>query len=293
MAQTDTPSACVAAAPANDNKQRMTMTEQEFSGKTVLITGGAGGFGAGFAHAFASQGAAVLLTDINDGDGPGVARSIVESGGRCQFLRHDVTVDSDWQQAVGAAVDTFGGLDILVNNAGVEISELFVDTDPARCLSLLNINVVGSMLGIKHAFRTMQPGGAAGKGGVILNLASVAAISATPGLAAYSASKAGVSNMTAVAAAESGRMGYGVRVNALCPSLIDTAMGRKLIGDFAAMGLGGDADTINAALLQRMPIGRFGEVRDVVEAALYLCSDRSSFLTGVSLPVDGGMSIPE
>lgn len=88
-------------------------------------------------------------------------------------------------------------------------------------------------------------------------------------------------------------MGYGVRVNSLCPSLIETYMGKKLIDDFAEMGLGGDVDTIKAAMLDRMPVGRFGQVQDVVEAALYLCSEKASFLTGVSLPVDGGMSIPE
>jgi len=269
------------------------MADADFDNKTVLITGGAGGFGNGFARALAAQGAAVMLTDIDEAGAGRVAQAITDAGGRCRFLRHDVTRDSDWEQAVSATIEAFGGLDILVNNAGVEISELFIDTDPEKCLALLNINVVGSMLGIKHAFRAMQPEGAAGKGGVILNLASVAALSATPGLAAYSASKAGVANLTAVAAAEAGRMGYGVRVNALCPSLIDTAMGRKLIDDFAAMGLGDDVESIRTALLARMPVGRFGEVQDVVEAALYLCSDRSSFLTGVCLPVDGGMSIPE
>ena len=194
---------------------------------------------------------------------------------------------------VQQTLDEFGGLDIVINNAGIEISQLLIDTDPEQCLGLLNINVIGTMLGMKHAFQVMKPEGAAGKGGVILNLASVAAISATPGLAVYSASKAAVTNLTSVGAAESGRQGYGVRVNSLCPSLIDTAMGRKLIADFADMGFGESAGAVETALLDRMPIGRFGLVEDVVQAALYLCSERSSFLTGVSLPVDGGMSIPE
>tara|TARA_R110001592_G_scaffold363396_3_gene687822 strand:+ start:39822 stop:40631 length:810 start_codon:yes stop_codon:yes gene_type:complete len=269
------------------------MSDLEFQGKTVMVTGGGGGFGAAFAAAFADRGAAVALTDINEEAGINAASAITAKGGKCQFYAHDVTDDSSWERTVQAAVEHFGGLDILLNNAGIEVSELLIDTDAAQTLALLNINIVGSMLGIKHAFRVMKPEGISGKRGAILNLASVAAISATPGLAAYSASKAGVVNLTSVAAAEAGRMGYGVRVNSLCPSLIETYMGRKLIEDFAEMGLGGDAATIKASLLDRMPVGRFGQVRDVVEAALYLCSDKASFLTGVSLPVDGGMSIPE
>lgn len=269
------------------------MPDKEFNGKTVLITGGAGGFGAAFSKALAEHGASLVITDINESQGKALANAIAEAGGRCVFMAHDVTDDAAWAQAVQLAIDSYGGLDIVINNAGVEISQLLIDTDAAECLALMNINVVGSMLGMKHAFRVMQPDGEAGKGGVVLNLASVAAISATPGLGVYSASKAAVSNLTWVAAAESGRQGYGVRVNALCPSLIDTAMGKKLIADFAEMGFADSVDEVETALLERMPIGRYGTVEDVVQAALYMCSDRSSFLTGVSLPVDGGMSIPE
>jgi NAD(P)-dependent dehydrogenase (short-subunit alcohol dehydrogenase family) len=269
------------------------MADKEFDGKSVLITGGGGGFGAAFSRALADRGAAVTLTDINESAGSAAAESITDAGGRCNFMVQDVTDDASWEQAVELALGEFGGLDIVINNAGIEISQLLVDTDPAECLALLNINVVGTMLGMKHAFRVMQPGGAAGKGGVVLNLASVAAISATPGLAVYSASKAAVANLTWVGASEAGRQGYGVRVNSLCPSLIDTAMGRKLIADFTEMGFGESAGEIEDALLERMPVGRYGTVQDVVEAALYLCSERSAFLTGVSLPVDGGMSIPE
>lgn len=269
------------------------MSDQEFAGKSVLITGGAGGFGAAFSLALAERGASVTLTDINETAGSEASQAIVDNGGRSHFLVHDVTDDPSWGRVVDSALDHYGGLDIVINNAGIEISQLLIDTDPDECLALLNINVVGTMLGMKHAFRVMRPEGPAGKGGVILNLASVAAISATPGLGVYSASKAGVANLTALGAAESGRQGYGVRVNSLCPSLIDTAMGKKLIADFAEMGLGESKSQIETAILDRMPIGRYGQVEDVVQAALYLCSERSSFLTGVSLPVDGGMSIPE
>ena len=269
------------------------MSDKEFKGKSVLITGGGGGFGAAFSLALAERGAAVTLTDINETAGAEAVKAITAAGGQARFMLHDVTDDASWGRAVELALSEFGGLDIVINNAGIEISQLLIDTDPAECLDLLNINVVGTMLGMKHAFEVMRPEGAAGKGGVILNLASVAAISATPGLAVYSASKAAVSNLTWVGAAESGRQGYGVRVNSLCPSLIDTAMGKKLIKDFAEMGFGESIGEVEDALLERMPIGRYGTVKDVVEAALYLCSERSSFLTGVSLPVDGGMSIPE
>jgi 3alpha(or 20beta)-hydroxysteroid dehydrogenase len=266
------------------------MSGYGLEGKVVLITGGARGFGAEFARAFASNGAIVVITDIQKDTGAETASDISSGGGQCHFIAHDVRSDDSWTQAVNQVVERHGGLDILINNAGIEISELLIDTDPEQCRNLFDINILGTMLGIKHAFRVMRPEGPAGRGGVILNLSSVAGKTSTPGLSAYSASKSGVISLTEVATIESGTFGYGVRVNCLCPSLFDTHMGRKLLNDFPALGLGDSVESVKEGLIERIPVGRFGQLSDVTNAALYLCSDNAAFINGVSLPVDGGMS---
>jgi 3alpha(or 20beta)-hydroxysteroid dehydrogenase len=266
------------------------MSGYGLEGKVVLITGGARGFGAEFARAFAGNGAIAVIGDIREDAGTEAAKDISKDGGACHFIAHDVRSDESWHQVINGAVAQHGGLDILINNAGIEISELLVDTDPDACRNLFDVNILGTMLGIKHAFRVMRPGGGAGKGGAVLNLSSVAGVTSTPGLSAYSASKSGVISLTEVATVESGRFGYGVRVNCLCPSLFDTHMGRKLLNDFPALGLGESPETVKADLIDRIPLGRFGQLSDIANAALYLCSDNAAFITGVSLPVDGGMS---
>ena len=146
----------------------------------------------------------------------------------------DVTDDANWEAAVAEATSLLGGLDILVNNAGIEITSLLVDLDPAAVRKQLEVNLLGTALGIKHAFRTMRPGGAAGNGGVVINVASVAATIAFPGISVYSATKSGVDRLTRVAAMESGKLGYGVRVNCIYPGLVPTAMGAGLANDVAA-----------------------------------------------------------
>lgn len=262
----------------------------DYQGKTVLISGGARGFGAEFARGFAGRGATVVIGDIDTERGQATARELSAGGATVRFLPLDVRSDDDWAAAVIYCVTEAGGLDVVINNAGVEISELYIDTDPRACRELFDINLVGTMLGIKQAFLAMQPGGACGRGGAILNLASVAGLTSTPGLAAYSASKAGVISLTKLAATEAGTFGYGIRANCLCPSLFNTDMGRKLLGDFPGLGLGESVEAVKEGLIARIPVGRFGELSDVVNAALYLCSEEASFINGVAFPVDGGMS---
>jgi 3alpha(or 20beta)-hydroxysteroid dehydrogenase len=262
----------------------------DYQGKVVLVTGGARGFGAEFARGFSARGATVVIGDINTELGEATAKELSDGGSTCHFLSQDVRSDDDWAAAVDFCISKAGGLHVVINNAGVEISELYIDTTPQACRDLFDINLIGTMLGIKHAFRAMQPGGACGHGGAILNLASVAGLTSTPGLAAYSASKAGVISLTKLAASEAGTFGYGVRANCLCPSLFDTDMGRKLVDDFPELGLGESVEAVKEGLLARIPVGRFGELSDVVNAALYLCSEEASFINGVAFPVDGGMT---
>src|SRR6185312_11433251 len=129
------------------------------------------------------------------------------------FVELDVTDDAAWENAVARTVSELGGLDVVVNNAGVEVTQLIVDTDPDDVRKMLDVNILGTMLGIKHGLRAMRPGGAAGNGGAIVNVASVAATIAFPGIGGYSATKSAVDRLTRVAAFEAGKLGFGVRVN--------------------------------------------------------------------------------
>ena len=186
-------------------------------------------------------------------------------------------------------IDALGGFDILINNAGIELSSLIIDQSAEDLRRMCDVNVVGVALGLKHAFRTMKPGGAAGAGGAVVNIASVAATIAFPGIAGYSATKSAVDRITRIAAAESGRLGYGVRVNCVYPGLVPTAMGAKLAGDMAQLGLFPTPDDAVAAVVGLTPAGRLGEVADMADAVVFLCSDAARFVTGTGLSVDGGM----
>lgn len=140
-------------------------------------------------------------------------------------------------------------------------------------------------------FRAMRPGGPAGTGGSVINVASVAATIAFPGIAVYSATKSGVDRLTRVAAAESGRLGYGVRVNCIYPGLVPTAMGAGLANDVAQIGLFGSPEEAVTAVVGLTPSGRLGAVEDMADAVVFLASEASRFINGVGLPVDGGMGM--
>lgn len=260
-------------------------------GRTALVTGGARGLGAGMATALAAAGAAVMIGDILEDAGRQVARSISATGAKAAFVHLDVSDEAGWLTAVSATHTTFGGFDILVNNAGIEETALVSDLDTDALRRMLDVNIVGTALGLKHAFRAMRPGGLAGQGGAVVNVASVAATIAFPAIAGYSATKSAVDRLTRVAAMESGKLGYGVRVNCIYPGLVPTDMGMKLAGDVVTAGLFESADAAVAAIVAQTPLGRLGTVADMADAVVFLCSDASRFVTGAGLPVDGGMGM--
>ncbi len=156
---------------------------------------------------------------------------------------------------------------------------------------LLTVNISGTVLGHKHAIRAMRPGGPAGKGGSIINLSSVAGLIGTPGLGVYSASKGGVRLLTKAAAVECGMLGYKIRVNSIHPGFVETPMGDKLMKDFVGLGVFPDVETARRQHLANYPIGRMGMPGDVADAALFLASDLSSWITGSELVVDGGLTM--
>lgn len=261
------------------------------SGQSAIVTGAARGFGLAIARALANAGVNVMLTDRDAEELDAAVSGLGKSGGRVAGAALEVTSEAQWEAAVTATVDSFGGFDILVNNAGIQVSELIHDLDIERASQLFSINVLGTALGMKHAFRAMRPGGIAGRGGSIVNLSSVAALTNTPGVLIYSASKSAVLRMTQVAAVEAGALEYGIRVNCLCPSLIKTELGNDLIQDFTRLGLSDSVEMIAEHVVSRTPLRRFGNEDDVANSVLYLCSEEASFITGVALRVDGGFAL--
>src|SRR5215470_12447357 len=250
-------------------RERCLMSVYDLTGRKALVTGGGRGLGEGMAQALARAGAAVVIGDIREDLGKTCADSLRAAGATAEFVSLDVTSDASWERAIAEAIGHLGGLDILINNAGVEITSLLADISADDARRMLDVNVLGTTLGIKHGFRAMRPGGPAGAGGAIVNVASVAATIAFPGIAVYSATKSAIDRLTRVAALESGKLGYGVRVNCLYPSAQECA----------------------AAVVGLTPLGRLGEVADMADAVVFLASDGARFITGAGLPVDGGMGM--
>jgi 3alpha(or 20beta)-hydroxysteroid dehydrogenase len=267
------------------------MSQGELQGRKAIVTGGARGFGAGIAAAYAAAGADVVIADVLKDLGEATAAELSRDGAKVVFVPLDVTDDTAWEAAVSTTIAEFGGFDTLVNNAGIEVSALVVDVDADDLRRMLDVNIVGTLLGMKHAFRAMRPGGAAGAGGAVVNIASVAATIAFPGIAGYSGTKSAVDRMTKVAAMESGKLGYGVRVNCMYPGLVATEMGLKLAADIVALGLAPSPEAAVGDVVALTPLGRLGEVADMADAAVFLASDKARFITGIGLPVDGGMGM--
>jgi 3alpha(or 20beta)-hydroxysteroid dehydrogenase len=267
------------------------MSVYDLAGRKALVTGGARGLGAGMAQALARAGAAIVIGDVREDLGKEAAEQLRQSGATAQFVPLDVTDDASWEEAVAQTIRDLGGLDIVINNAGVEISGLLIDIEAADLRRMSAVNVLGTALGIKHAFRAMRPGGPAGQGGAVVNISSVAATIAFPGIAGYSATKAGVDRLTKVAAMESGKLGYGVRVNCVYPGLVATEMGLQLATDVVTLGLFPSVEEAVGGVVGLTPLGRLGEVPDMADAVVFLASDGARFITGAGLPVDGGMGM--
>lgn len=259
-------------------------------GRKALVTGGARGLGAAQAEALARAGAAVIIGDVLEEQGRATAARIAEtSGSHTGFVKLDVTSEADWEAAVQATMAELGGLDILINNAGIEVTALMIDASPDDLRAMLDVNVVGTALGIKHAFRAMKPGGPAGQGGAVVNISSVAATIAFPAIGGYSATKSAVDRLTRIAALESGKMGYGVRVNCIYPGLVPTEMGTRIAGELVTLGLFPSVEATVGGIVAQTPLGRLGEANDMADAVVFLCSDSARFITGTGLAVDGGM----
>ena len=256
------------------------MSARRFENQSVLITGAAGGFGKRAAERLAQEGARLALSDIDEAAVQALGQALRASGAKAVVFCGDIAQEKTSQALVALTRKAFGRLDVAVNNAGVaQPFQKLVDTPAETLRRLLDINVMGVFFGMKHQLQAMAPQGA----GVIVNVASVAGLVGAPLLAAYAASKHAVIGLTKSAAGEAARK--GVRINALCPAFAKTDMVLGLTGDMQ-----GGAAEAEKRIVSNMPMRRYGEIDEVVEAMLFLCDAKNSFMTGHALAVDGGLS---
>ncbi|MFJ9506332.1 SDR family NAD(P)-dependent oxidoreductase [Streptomyces anulatus] len=245
-----------------------------FDHRTVLVTGGTGGQGASHVRAFHSEGADVVIADIDEDRGRALA---AELGARALFTRLDVTDESSWSAAVQASEEHFGPLSVLVNNAGVQNPAAPIETTDRRVWDrILGINLTGAFLGIKAAAPSMRRN----QGGVIVNIASTSGVGGTAMYAPYVASKWAVRGLTKTAALELGR--DRIRVNAIHPGVIATPFITK-------PAAGSDAPISDFYSAEPFAIPRLGEPADITRALLFLTSDEASFATGSEFVIDGGL----
>ncbi len=251
-----------------------------FEGKVAIVTGAASGFGEAIAKSFATEGASVVIADVNEEDGKRVVSQIEEAGGSALFIRTDVSRARDVRAMIEAAVGTFGGLDILVNNAGFSHRAMPLwDLPEEEYERVFATNTKGVYLGAKYAVPALRERG----GGVIVNTASIGAVAPRPGVSAYNASKGAVITLTRGLAVEVAP--FKIRVNAVNPVAAET---RFLKG---ALGVDSLPEEVRKAITAGIPLGRLSQPRDVAAAVLFLASEEAEFLTGVCLDVDGGRSI--
>lgn len=245
--------------------------------KVAVITGGSSGIGRETALLFASEGASVVVADVNDTDGAKTVADVQAAGWKAEYVHADVSKAADCENMVAVAERAFGKLNILFNNAGIMHSadDNAMTTEESIWDLTMAINLKGVFLGCKYGIPALRRAG----GGSIINTASFVAIlgAATPQLA-YTASKGGVLSMTRELAVIHAR--ENIRVNALCPGPLRT----ELLMSFL------NTDEKKQRRLVHVPIGRFGEAKEIAYAALYLASDESSYVTGTEFMVDGGIT---
>jgi len=246
----------------------------QFTGKVALVTGGGSGIGRATCELFAQRGGAVAVADINEAAARAVAEALTKTGARALACACDVSRAEQVEAAFDAARRALGPVGVAVNCAGILRSHSLEDTSEAEWNEVLQVNLTGAFLVTRAAMRAMRAQG----GGAIVHIASRMAIRVKEECGAYAASKAGILSLTRMAALEGAP--HGIRVNCVCPGFVDSPMTRTGYNDDAFTGWN-----------KVCPLGRPGRPDDIAKAMLFLASDDSSFITGVTLPVDGGRTI--
>jgi NAD(P)-dependent dehydrogenase (short-subunit alcohol dehydrogenase family) len=249
---------------------------ERFKGKVVIVTGAAGGIGRAAARGFAAEGAKVVAADRDEAEGARTAKLIADEGGQAVFQPVDVSSTANVKAMVATALSTFGGLDVAFNNAGIGGSGFpLADEDEATFDRMIAVNLKGVFLSMKYEIEAML---ARSKGGTIVNTASVAGLVGNPALGAYCAAKHGVVGLTKSAALD--YIGKGIRINAVCPGATRTPLLEAWFQDPA----------VEKHVMALHPIGRIAGPEEVARVALFLASADSSFMVGVAVPVDGGLT---
>ena len=250
---------------------------KELQNKVALITGGTTGIGRDTAILFAKEGAKVVFSGRREVEGNETLNLVRAEGGDALFVKSDASKSADLESLVQKTVEKFGRLDVAFNNAGIEgrwaplVDQTEEDWDQVH-----NINLKGVWLSMKYEIRQMLKQGG---GGTVVNMSSVAGLIGAADAGVYIASKHGVLGLTKSAAME--YAAHGIRVNAVCPAVIETPMAERAFAD----------PIVNKKMLSLHPLGRFGKPMEVAQAVLWLCSERSSFSTGQCVGVDGGLLI--
>jgi NAD(P)-dependent dehydrogenase (short-subunit alcohol dehydrogenase family) len=253
----------------------MATPSYDYSGKSVLVFGGATGIGRATSLAFAAAGAAVTVAGLGAEHGRGVEVEIIERGGIAHFIECDVCQEAQVDRAVSAAIDRHGRLDYAINNAGIESRYApLQDATSDEFDRIIATNLKGVWLGMKYEIPHMLTAG----GGVIVNTTSTAGVSGMANIAIYTASKHGIVGLTRAAALELGTS--GIRVNAIAPGPVDTGLLSRMVAGHVPID----------AIAESNPMGRISQPEEMAQVMLWLCSDGASYVNGHILVADGGMT---
>ncbi len=246
----------------------------QFKNQSVIVTGGSSGIGRATALEFSKRGANVIVSDINEAGGKETTELIKANGGKAIFVKTDVANWEEVQSLINTCLEKYGQLDHMINNAGIGQGLYFFDQITIEHWNkTIAVNQTGVFYCMKAALKVMK----GQRKGNIINTASAAGIAAAPRMGAYAASKHAVVGMTKTAAHEFGK--YGIRINAICPTVIETPMGDGYLAN---------NDELKEKMRQSVPMKRFGKPEEVARTICWLCGEDASYLNGIALPIDGG-----
>jgi meso-butanediol dehydrogenase/(S,S)-butanediol dehydrogenase/diacetyl reductase len=248
--------------------------DKRFTGKVAVITGAASGIGASTARRFVREGATVVLSDVDEAGGQGLAEALTKAGGTAHFMRADVSDAVQVENLMQSAVDRCGALDIVFNNAGIGAYGKAPDLEPDVWRRVIEVDLHSVFYGCRAAIPRLRAAG----GGVIINTASISGLYGDYGLIAYNAAKAGVVNLTRTVAIDHAR--ERIRVNAVCPGPIETPLLSPVLGIPSARD----------EYAKLVPMGRVGTPEEVAAVVAFLASDDASYITGAAIVVDGGLT---